>query len=823
MLFLKKNMGLLLSILLLTITVAFFGPVELYFTNYDEFWFGFQVAFLVAVMLTAVSIIFFFVLGMLLKENIRDLYGAILFIVGLALYIQGNYANIDYGVLDGKEIAWGEYSIYAILDSTGWLILLVGGAVLWIRRRDLFHQIQKYGSIFIITVQLVTLIVLMFTMKDALVSKSECYLSEEGMYEVSADENIIIFVLDAFEDTYFQEILEEEPDKYQTIFENFIHFNNAVVGGSRTKIGMPAIITGEHYPGEISYTEYIAQSFNRDRLYTKLQQENYDVRFYTEPVFIPDASADLVQNQVSTGYKVSSYTDLTEKYLSLTLYKYMPHVLKRFFWLYTGDFDQYREGNSSKGYMIDDALYYKGLDEEGLQVNSKKNVFRLFHLNGAHPPYTIDEYARTVDSADASQIGQAKGALYIVEKYISQLKDLGVYDSSTIIVMSDHGQNNAAHGILLVKRKNQVKAYTETAAPVSYYDLHATLFEEMGVAGNQSFFDIEEGMSRRRYFYLNMRDVSVLQVAEYVIDGDINYNGLEKTGNILKQSLTDNKKYRCGTVLTFGGNNTALEYIVHGFGTREEGEYSWTNDKSCEFEFELTELPKRDLLLTISTSAVYNENGAQTVICYANGIECGKTSVVGTTKLKFMISKDIVGEDKKLTLRLDLPNATIPKDINSVLRDSQILSLAVKNLCIEYMPPSKELISEYVFGNKGNVDRNILNGWYDSEPGGNWTSDQAEFLLLAKEKSDYEVTVNYHLYNSVSSTDIYVNGSKIATLEGNTDTFTFNVPEELLSESLYQILEFKTENAVSPYILGEGEDRRILGAWIERMNVKPVE
>ena len=104
MLWVKKNMGLLLSILLLTITVAFFGPIELYFTNYEEFWFGFPIVFLIAAVLSVTGIIFLTVLGLLLKENMRDLYGAVLFVIGLALYIQGNYANIDYGVLDGREI-----------------------------------------------------------------------------------------------------------------------------------------------------------------------------------------------------------------------------------------------------------------------------------------------------------------------------------------------------------------------------------------------------------------------------------------------------------------------------------------------------------------------------------------------------------------------------------------------------------------------------------------------------------------------------------------------------------------------------------------------
>lgn len=822
MLWLKKNAGMLLSILLLTITVAFFGPIELYFTNYEEFWFGFPTAFLIATMLSVVGIIVLMALGLLLKENMRDLYGAVLFVVGLALYIQGNYANIDYGVLDGREIVWGDYLIYAVLDSAGWIVLLVGGIILWIRRRNLFCTVQKYGSLFIIIVQMITLTVLFFTMKEVAAPKSENYLSEDGMYEVSENENVIIFVLDAFDDAYFQEILEQEPSKYQEIFQDFTHFNNAVVGGSRTKVGMPAIITGEHYPGEVSYVEYIEEAFNRDKLYTALQEKNYDVRFYTEPVFIPNDRFDLVQNQVSSGYKISSFSGLTGKYFSLTLYKYMPHILKSFFWLYTGDFDQYKEGKSAKGYAIDDAVFFADLEENGLKTIQDKNVFRLYHLNGAHPPYIINEYACAVESEDTSRNSQAKGALYIVEEYISQLKALGIYDASTIIVMADHGDENPAHGILLVKERNQKGPFNEVNAPVSYYDLHGEIFKEIGEVNSQGFFDIEENISRNRYFYSNVTDSAAMKVVEYEIDGNINDRDIKETGNVFEQSLRNDKKYKYGTVLTFGGNNTVVEYVTHGIATRDEGAYSWTNDESCGFEFELEKVPKHDLLVTMDIVQVYAENGPQNVVCYANDVECYKGSFLGGTKLRFMIPVNAIGDDKKLLLRVDLPDAIAPSEFNGGTDDKVKISLALGSLCIEEMSERKAL-SQYTFGANGNAEQYLLSGWHTSEVPGAWASEHAELLLVMDKKCDYEMTVDYHLYNPQNYTEVYLNGKKVATLDGSMPVSTFNISKDMLCEKTYQILEFKTQNAYAPYLYGENEDMRILGVWLNSIKVDLVD
>lgn len=85
---------------------------------------------------------------------------------------------------------------------------------------------------------------------------------------------------------------------------------------------------------------------------------------------MPDDISHLVNNQVSAGYHVSSYSELAQKYWSLTLCRYVPHVLKRFFWIYSGEFDQYKAGETSRAYRIDDVSYMERLDQRGLILNS---------------------------------------------------------------------------------------------------------------------------------------------------------------------------------------------------------------------------------------------------------------------------------------------------------------------------------------------------------------------------------------------------------------------------------------------------------------------
>ena len=48
-----QNIGLCLSIVLVTMTVAIFGPLEIYFTNYEEFWFSVKDIGIVVILLGA--------------------------------------------------------------------------------------------------------------------------------------------------------------------------------------------------------------------------------------------------------------------------------------------------------------------------------------------------------------------------------------------------------------------------------------------------------------------------------------------------------------------------------------------------------------------------------------------------------------------------------------------------------------------------------------------------------------------------------------------------------------------------------------------------
>ena len=787
----KKNGSLLISVVFAVITLAVFGPLELYFTNASEFWFSLNDAAVVVALLSASMLALLLGVGLLLRGKAREVYSYILFAVTLALYIQGNYANISYGLLDGAAVDWSKYRLYAILDTLGWIMALAGLAVLWLKKCAWARAVQKYAALFVIAVQIITLGVLFFTGDTANTEKSTYYLSTDGEFELSQDHNIVVFVLDSFEETYFQQILAKEPKKYEEMFSNFTHFTNAAVAAARTKAAMPTIITGKPYDGNASYVDYISNTFNSDGLYSKLKSKDYDVRFYTESTFIPDDCSAYVDNQASTGYQVSSYTGLGAKCASLTLYKYAPHLLKQLFWLNTADFDAYKQGTTATAYKFADTAFLEGV-QTGFSINaSMNNAFRLYHLEGPHPPYVLNERAENTGEA-TDVITQAKGALYIVERYIKQMKTLGVYDDSTIIIMADHGDANPAYGLLLVKQRQPVSGFPASDAPVSYFDLHSTILSEIGEHQGDSFFDISGDEARIRYMSIYGSERGSVVCTEYAIDGHVGDPENRKSTGRVFHNETQNATYKFGTTLVFGIGTTASPFIVNGVSGTDPGRYSWTDGYSCEFALKLNSRTKKNLNVQFDLVAVYAPVGPQRVQAYANDTLCYDTALSSEKTFSFVIPKSVADSRETLSLRLELPDAISPDDYLGEGNDARTLALAISGLTITETDEENELIHwkesteaslTYGFDANGNAGDYRLSGFHKTESTHTWTSGYAEMYVILSEVCDYTVQIKGKAYAESGGTAILLNDTKIAELKPGEGTGDIHVSKDILNRA----------------------------------------
>jgi len=413
----KVDTAELLTYLLLAVTLGIFGPLELYFTNIDEFWFSLGHIWWIILLGGLLLFAGCYLVGLFFKGKKGELYLCLLFGLGLAFYIQGNFINADYKVLDGKSIDWSAYTGTAIVNTVIWVLCLIVPFVLRSIVSRNWKKIIVYVAAIILLIQVSTLTVLGLITDSNNKNNTTAYLTTEGQYDLSKNKNIVIFILDAFDSSYFMKLLDEYPE-LKTSFSDFTYYPDTVGGATRTTLAIPFIMTGKAWTEPVSYNEYLEKAFSEAELYDVLTASNYDIRVYTDSSYIPSTQIKTISNFEIGGMKVRSNYLLFKYFYKLTAFRYMPHLLKSPFWLYGEVFNELKGSDNAEIYKVDDAKFYQSLINNGLSGNSMQNALRIYHLKGAHPPYNMNEHAEKVSSSETSRQQQTRGVLKIVEEYI---------------------------------------------------------------------------------------------------------------------------------------------------------------------------------------------------------------------------------------------------------------------------------------------------------------------------------------------------------------------------------------------------------------------
>lgn len=113
---------IVLPALVIAFTFCVFGPLEIVMTSRSQFWFTIKdIAPTIGVAFGSIfllSMLIGYVCVYLVKWPIVGrIWEALSYGSGIALYIQGNYTFVDYGVMDGSPIDWDNFGIWPTVDT----------------------------------------------------------------------------------------------------------------------------------------------------------------------------------------------------------------------------------------------------------------------------------------------------------------------------------------------------------------------------------------------------------------------------------------------------------------------------------------------------------------------------------------------------------------------------------------------------------------------------------------------------------------------------------------------------------------------------------
>lgn len=686
----RENDLFWLAALLLTFTFFVFGPCELYMSNSQSLWFEiFDIIPVISVAALAFIAVLFAVYRFF-PNKARRFFCFAIWGLGMAFYLQGNYLQLRYGLLDGSEVDWSGYFLWGGLVNTAvWCVCIVASILMACIKKPITGRILRVTACLIIVVQIVTICVLDFNLRAD--DDAEDYaVTTKGMLSVSGNENIVIFLLDTFDAGIMDELIETDPEFFRA-FEGFTYYNNTVGMYPTTKGALPHILTGIPYKNEVPYRRYVNRAFERTGLYGLLDRSNYKMGLYTLEFFLGRNATDIAENVEETVFNVEDKLDFAMTLYRFVATRYFPHVLKRFVWMYSGEFDRYKkaQGASAPVYAMDDVDFNAKLVSEGIRVDwGGGNDFRFFHMMGAHKPYTYDDRIRALEDGETGDMyGQPKGALRIVLNYIQELKQKKVYDNTLMIVMADHGSfEHSQAPLLMIKDRNGGSAFAISPVPVSYENMVPML--ESWLADNIQPNEFLKSVSKeiRPYYYYawdgNWGKDYLPRIVEYEFRNGKNDMTQEyPTGNVF-EGEGDLLPYALGTVLRFDSkSNGGARYFIFGLSATE-ATHTWSSGKVALFRAQLETKPPKNLLLSIDADILPPLDGYQVIKLYANDAFIDEKKIYPSdTNVSFIIPKTVIGDDNELSLWFEYPNAATPLSLG-INPDGRILAISFREMRI---------------------------------------------------------------------------------------------------------------------------------------------
>lgn len=656
-------------------TFFIYGWLFMYVSNYTKLWFAMKDVFLFSLLPAIAFITFCLMINRILPERGKAWFSALLFGLGLAMFIQGTYLNNDYGLLDGTTINWDNYVFRGVISIGTWILSAALPLVIVRIKKGEGVRFLATLSIFIIFAELIPLGLQIATNKAILQDETEKLtkthvLTDEDRFLLSTSENTIVFCLDAFDCAYMEEILDENPE-YAETFDGFTIFTNVVSTTVYTQLAIPAILTDEVYHNDFPYPEYIQRSYEGSPLLNTLENRGAHIGVYTDNMFV--GKTEVIDNQHIVRTIIVKPVQFV-KYMSMfAAFRFMPQPLKPLFIFTNNNFDLCRglsDGFSSV--RFNDFMFHESLVEDGLEKTVDEPVFRFYHLLGAHEPYTLNARMERVKNSTARE--QARGVLRIVEIYLNTLREKDLFDCSNVIIMADHGYLGLRQRpLLMVKRANENHALQMNDAPISYsLNLMPTLLS-MVSSDNANVENTVFGVLE----IANVERAILLPLDKIVLDPNYYYTLYEFS--TLGHAFDAMRFQPTGTYYSAGNKSigvpvqfnrkiqmgNVLKNTLEGWGGDQANVYSM-GDTSI-FALALHELPRRDLILSVNVDMVMLWPGE--LSCYIGNQYVGTDRAsADRDTLSFRIPKSMIPDNGVLLLsfRPKLPENLAMPDLSGL-------------------------------------------------------------------------------------------------------------------------------------------------------------
>ncbi len=647
---------------LLVANIVLFGTFAVYSTNLEEF----QIIYWEALILLLPASLFAAValsgLVMILPRYVAEVVLGVLIGLGCLTYVQGNFLLWNYGVLDGSGLDFSA-TLPAYVDGAVW----AGTAALAVRfRRGLVERaITVSGLLLAVQIAAAGAFALQAGPDSAAESRTSQALPE-SLTRLSSGRNVLHIVLDAFQADIFQELLDEEPELASQL-SGFTFFADAIASSNVTYLSVPASLTGDVFRNERAISRYRRETLEGTNLHSVLSSNGFAVDlavpkgWLKPPEFLRSYYRIPSPYTTAAGHRKSTALRLVD----LSLFRQMPHSVKP--WVYNSE--SWRLSDDS-GLQFEHHSHLAFLNDltDQLALGGAGAVYKWLHLITPHGPLATGADCSFPGAAIGytreNFINQSRCTLVEVRGFLQRLKELGVYESSLILIHGDHGGSvpflmRTAEGrsvestelglrypgaplpLVLVKPAGAAGPLRRSDRPVQLPDIAATVCEQLALdhpfPGVSMFEEPPMDLERHYYSCRSRRHDAVVkdyfdEVVVYTSRGSVydeaSWTRGESVVNSFRGRVLDSD-YAWNSIIEFGRGGNSRPYQGTGWARPSRSSTLSSLERSTLLVNFAPTTGSIELAASVRARFPAGKSGTQTVIVSVAGREAGRWRVSG--------------------------------------------------------------------------------------------------------------------------------------------------------------------------------------------------
>ena len=453
--------------------------------------------------------------------------------------------NADYGVLAGRDVDLAEHASRAPYELTVWVLGLTLALVL-------FRPVSRLAPFAALAFMGVQAGAAAFTNPEPAEGQRARWMEPPpAIYQFSRNQNVIHLVLDEFQSDVFAEMLQQDRAGFDRQFSGFEYFADHAGAFPTTSFAMPAMMTALEYRNDKPAPEFVRDAFRRESIFESVSRAGYEIDAMS---IVPISSFEEwlgpedTPNWKGARFRIRKPFVSQEDYregsarqlLELSLFRHVPHSVKvalterpalfdRALWM------ERRESPADvRRHEASNSAAFLEHFTRTMTVGRERPVYKLLHVGIPHRPIVVDRDCRFLGITPMSRAAyadQSQCAIRLVVAFLDRARSLGIYDSSLIIVSSDHGTDlpplgfsgkseslslvpgpstarltgiaGAAKALMLIKRPHSSGPLTISGAPTTHADLPSTILDVLGLPGgspDRAMFRRDPSQARRRAY-----------------------------------------------------------------------------------------------------------------------------------------------------------------------------------------------------------------------------------------------------------------------------------------------------------------------------------